>query len=268
MLLSIISCSVLTQTQVKARLHICGTKRNLPKPAPLSLCGRDLPWVTTATHLGHELHESGDMEHDAAVKRAVFIAQSVEIRESFNFASPVEILTAMKVYCCSYYGSMLWDLGGDGANKVYNCWTTAVKLSWAVPRATRTYLVQQVLTSGLTSARVDIMTRYAGFFRSLVKSPSYEVSVMAGLVGQDIRSTTGKNLKLIMELTGLDPRAYGALRLREALINAELVEVPPVDRWRVRYLSSLLEERQRLHYSGNKHEEEILSTLIDSLCVN
>ena len=91
---------------------------------------------------------------------------------------------------------------------------------------------------------------------------------MAGIVGQDIRSTTGKNLKLIMELTGLDPLAYGALRLREALINAELVEVPPVDRWRVRYLSSLLEERQRLHYSGNKHEEEILSTLIDSLCVN
>ena len=70
------------------------------------------------------------------------------------------------------------------------------------------------------------MTRYAGFFRSLVKSPSYEVSVMAGIVGQDIRSTTGKNLKLIMELTGLDPRAYGSVRLKEALINAEMVEVP------------------------------------------
>ena len=73
---------------------------------------------------------------------------------------------------------------------------------------------------------------------------------------------------MIMELTGLDPRAYGSVRLKEALINAELVEVPQVDSWRVRYLSKLLEQRQRLHYSGNKHEEEILSTLIDSLCIN
>ena len=145
-------------------LLICGTKKNLVKPAPLTLCGRDLPWVSTATHLGHELHETGDMEHDAVVKRAAFIDQSVRLRESFCFASPVEILGAMKVYCCSYYESMLWDLGGDAANKVYNAWMTAVRLSWAVPRATRTFLVQQVLSSGLTFAKVDIMARYGGFY--------------------------------------------------------------------------------------------------------
>ena len=54
-------------------LLICGTRRNLVKPAPLILCGRELSWVTTAKHLGHELHETGDMEHDANTKRALFI---------------------------------------------------------------------------------------------------------------------------------------------------------------------------------------------------
>ena len=43
-------------------IFICGNKKNLVKPAPLTLCGRDLPWVRSATHLGHELHESGMME--------------------------------------------------------------------------------------------------------------------------------------------------------------------------------------------------------------
>ena len=143
--------------------------------------------------------------------------------KAFSFASPVKILAAMKVYCCSYYGSMLWDLSGDGARKVFNAWITAVKLSWAVPRGTRTYLVQQVLSAGLTSARVDIMTRYVGFYRSLVRSSSHEVAVLAGLVGQDIRSTTGSNLRLLRELTGLDPIAFGSSRLKEALIQAELV---------------------------------------------
>ena len=71
---------------------VSGQARNLSKPDPLTLCGRDLPWVTTATHLGHELHESGTMEHDSLVKRAVFIRNSTEVREVFGFANPVEVL--------------------------------------------------------------------------------------------------------------------------------------------------------------------------------
>ena len=55
------------------------------------------------------------MDHDAKVKRAEFIDKSVEIRETINFASPVEVLQALKIYCSSFYGSMLWNLGEDGA---------------------------------------------------------------------------------------------------------------------------------------------------------
>ena len=131
-------------------IFVCGSRKGLTKPAPLSLCGRELPWVTTATHLGHELHETGTMEHDALVKRALFIANTVEIRESFSFASPVEILSAIKTYCCSFYGSMLWDLDGDGARKFFNSWSTAVKLTWAVPRATRTGPVESWVPKQVT----------------------------------------------------------------------------------------------------------------------
>ena len=31
-------------------IFVCGSRRNLAKPAPLTLCGRELPWVATATH--------------------------------------------------------------------------------------------------------------------------------------------------------------------------------------------------------------------------
>ena len=42
-------------------IFMCGQKTNLPKPSSLSLCGINLPWVSAATHLGHELHETGDI---------------------------------------------------------------------------------------------------------------------------------------------------------------------------------------------------------------
>ena len=86
------------------------------------------------------------------------------------------------------------------------------KLTWNVPRATRTYLVQKVLAAGLSSARVDILARYANFFRSLRVSPCQEVSVMASIAGRDVRTTTGRNLKLLEELTGLNPWIFGSAR--------------------------------------------------------
>ena len=35
---------------------------HLPKPVALKLYGEDLPWVSHATHLGHELHENANMD--------------------------------------------------------------------------------------------------------------------------------------------------------------------------------------------------------------
>ena len=208
------------------------------------------------------------MEHDAEVKRAIFIGNSVEIRESFSFASPVEILSAMKVYCSSFYGSMLWDLNGEGASKLFNSWTTAVKLTWDVPRATRSYLVQQVLDAGFTPAKVDILTRYSGFFQNLRKSPSYEVSVMAGLAGRDLRTTTGRNLKLVHDLSGLDPWETSSAKLREELIRKMKIDVPPTDKWRAPYLSSSLKQRQMCFYQGDSESMKTISVLINSLCIN
>ena len=59
-------------------IFMVGKANNIVKPVPLQLCGQDLPWVDTATHLGHELHCSGTMEHDSNVARARFIDQNVE----------------------------------------------------------------------------------------------------------------------------------------------------------------------------------------------
>jgi hypothetical protein len=238
------------------------------KPAPLTLCGMELPWVKSANHLGHELHETGQMEHDANMKRAAFISRSVEIRENFDFASPVEVLRAMKIYCSSFYGCMLWDLRGEGAVKVYNSWTTAIKLTWGVPRATRTYLVQKVLAAGLTSARVDILARYANFFRSLRVSPCHEVSVLANIAGRDVRTNTGSNLKLLEELTGLNPWVFGSARITEELMKEETVLTPVEDGWRLSYLASLLAKRQQLDYLGEEEAAKEITGLVDSLCVS
>ena len=80
------------------------------------------------------LTEKGDMEKDASIQRARFIKYSVETRELFKWAAPKEVIKATKVYSCSFYGSNLWDLGGDKVGQVYTAWNTAVKMTWGYPQ--------------------------------------------------------------------------------------------------------------------------------------
>ena len=96
----------------------------------------------------------------------------------------------------------------------------------------------------------------------------YTPTVMANLAGRDLRSTTGMNINYVKECAGLDPWAYGSRRLKDELTKNETAVVPAVDEWRIRYLKDLLEQRQRLHYMGDKEGEKAVTALIDSLCIN
>ena len=249
-------------------MYVVGNKRNLEKPAPLALCGRFLPWVEKVEHLGNILTSQGNMDQDAAVKRAKLITTSTEIRELFKFAAPSEVLKALKIYCNSFYGSSLWDLGGQKAKQVFNTWNTSVKLVWGCPQWTRSYFVQQILSCGMSSAKVDILTRYLGFFSSLRSSASYEVQVLSRYLARDIQSVTGKNLRFLHDLSHLDPWSTSKGKLRGALTLAEVVEVPIRDRWRLPYLSSLLAQRRRAYELVLEAETSILDDLINSLVRN
>jgi hypothetical protein len=88
--------------------------------------------------------------------------------------------------------SYLWQ-----ALQVYNSWGTGVRLACDVLMATRGYLVQFILSCGLSSAKVDILSKFAGFFQGLRGSPCPEVSFMACLVGRDLRTVTERNLQLL-----------------------------------------------------------------------
>ena len=87
-----------------------GKKTNLQKPVNPQLAGNPLPWVSHATHLGHEFNEDGTMIMDGRMKRGSNIGRSLEIRESFSFAAPAQVLAAIKLYASDLCGGMLWCL--------------------------------------------------------------------------------------------------------------------------------------------------------------
>ena len=235
-------------------LYVVGPRgAALRRPLPLQLCGRPLPWVERAEHLGHALHQDGTMVQDSKEKRAQYIDNSVKIREGFSFAHPSEQITATEKYCTAAYGSNLWDLGSLEGKMLVNAWRTGHKLAWDVPRSCHTYLVQEVLAPHVSSLQASLLSRHVGFFRGLLTSPSNEVTVVAMLAARDLRSNLGSNLALVKEVTGLDPWVAGRGQLRTALEAADRRVVRAQDSWRPAYLqkparrarASTLQGRQR-----------------------
>ena len=65
----------------------CTYKNETPRlgkvkyPDPVKLDGQDLPWVVSAAHLGHTLHQITNMEKYCQRARARLIDKTVQLRE-------------------------------------------------------------------------------------------------------------------------------------------------------------------------------------------
>ena len=236
--------------------------RNIPKPAPLQLYGVDLPWVASATHLGHKLHQDCSMDYDSKCKRGRFIENSTSMRETFKFARPDQILQAIQVHCFDMYGSMLWNLYGEQAEQYYRCWNTCVKLCWDVPRSTHTYFVDHLLAKDFRTIRQQMLARYVGFYRSLLSSPCKEVAVISRIVGLNASTNTGSNLLNMRIETGVNVMTTPISKVKE-ILNAPAM-IPDTDRWRLPLLVEYVQIRDELNTCCE--DTKTIDELIDSLC--
>ena len=100
------------------------------------------------------------------------------------------------------------------------------------------------------------------------QSESKEAMMMIRAAKEDIRSSTGSNIRLIEEEAGLDPCTVGKKELREALRRRGTVDVPNMDFWRPTYLRKLLSKRREMYYQADTDSQKELQSLIDSLCIN
>ena len=84
-------------------------------------------------------------------------------------------------------------------------------------------------------------------------------------MARDVQSVTGKNIRFNQDLSHLDPWTANFSDMKQALVQAEAVEVPVQDQWRIPYLCSLLAQRREFRNLALENEEKYLDELIGSL---
>ena len=180
----------------------------------------------------------------------------------FGFAHPCQVLNAVQIYTCHFYGSMLWDLFSEMSGQVFRSWNTCVKLAWGIPRSSHNY-VSDFLADSLPSVKKKILAQYVSFFQNLSKSCSREVRILAGIVSQDIQSVTGRNLYNIAALFNLNPRKDPVTSFKSKNIG---YAAPEEDKWRLPFLVKLLDQRTELFTC--EEDTSSIDDLIQSLCAS
>ena len=202
------------------------------------------------------------MDKDCQRARGKFISKSVQIRDQLAYADPLHKVKAVQVICTDAYGCMLWDLASSSAEQFFKSWNTCVKLCYDIPRNTFTYLVEGYLAADVAPLRNQVMARYAGFYRSLLQSPSREIRAMARIVSNDPRSSTCGNLRLLRQVTGLSqPQLLSNYRVKASL---PVKEVPEKEVWRLGLLASLL--KVRVEKYSRAEDTSNISAMIQSIC--
>ena len=127
-----------------------------------------------------------------------------------------------------------------------------------ITRSTFTYLVEGWLAADIAPLRNQVMSRYAGFYRKLLLSPSREIRALALMVSNDPRSTTYKNLRLLRNMTGLSqPHRYSAFKIKASL---PVKSVPEKEKWR----HGLFNVRSEMYL--RVEDTKSICAMIDSLC--
>ena len=114
-------------------------------PAPVTLNGDPLPWVSHAKYLGNNLSNLPDgLSQDIKCKRAKYIEKNNEIMQEFPSAHPEFLCNLNRVYNSSFPGSLLYDLSSNACEQLVSNWPVSVKQMWNLPFNAHRHLIEPI----------------------------------------------------------------------------------------------------------------------------
>ena len=212
-------------------------RRPLPK---LQLCGHSLPWVDRILHLGNCLTEDVHIVHDDMnIKKARYIAKTIEINQEFYFSAAETRLKINDIYNSSWFGSVVWNLFCPASVKVESSYNRSLKVMMKLPVETHRELIEPL--SGRQHVKLLLIRRFLQMIRKMKTSNKPILRTLLATVEDDTKSTTGRNMRCIMLLTERSSIQEVEVEDIEKLVYHKVKEER---QWRVELVELLLLARE------------------------
>ena len=199
---------------------------------------------------------------DMSIKRARYIDKNNELLQEFYFAHPETLVKVNSIYNSHFTGCVLWDLFCKESKMVENAWNVSIRKMFDIPRETHRYMIEPL--SEIPHIKSLIIKRFLSFIKQLENCPKKLVGNLLRLFKRDVNSTTGRNLKEILNLT--DKTNIDDL----VASDADLLQYHPIpdhEKWRVPIMKDII--------SARMHQQQIegftfkeLDDIVEFVCTS
>ena len=208
--------------------------RELPS---MMLCNSPLPWVEKLVHLGNTVENKLDGgQLDMRQKAARYVDKNCNINQEFHFAHPFCKFQLNSIYNCHFSGCQTWDLFSQGADRFYSTYNRSLKIMADLPLATHRNLLEPLFDQQHMST--TLMRNFLSFISSIKKSSKPVVKQLYSIAKDDVRTTTGSNLRNILlrtNLSNVDELCPSAVK------NIQYKELSDMDMWRIPIIRELVD---------------------------
>ena len=148
---------------------------------------------------------------------------------------PLVYMKLVSIYLTSFYGSNLWDLYEDSAEKLYKSWNISIRYFFDIPRTTHRYLLESI--SGTSHLKQKLVKRFIQFYGTMSSCDKPHLKYLMYLQKSDYRSVFGRNVRNIC-------KEAGAEEISEVSANdIRYATIPQDQEWRCVLIKELLELR-------------------------
>ena len=188
--------------------------------------------------------------------------KNIELNQEFHFANPKTKFKINQIYNSHFTGSPLWNLFSAESLRFESSYNRSVKIMFNLPYATHCHLIEPITEA--KHLRTILVSRFLGFIEQIRKSDKIMPKLMLSHISQDVRSTTGLNLRKIL----LQTNKVSVDQLGKSDIHSiSYFPTPDDEIWKERMAIELLEARDnQLEVEGFEQEE--LETFLEYLCVS
>ena len=234
------------------------------------LNGDNLPWVSTAKHLGNHLSSklnfsptSPETKTDLLCKRAILFDKIHQVQQQFGYYDPKLVLKLLSIYSTAMYGSPLWQLNSEEHAKLNRSWNTAVKIIWDLPHPTHTHFLESLCP--VPHLEHVLISRYIGFIDNLRKSSKCALKILFKSSALNLSTVTGQNVGFL--LAKFKKQSLDQLILDKAKIqNSRVYSLSEEESWKINLIEEIsLCKKNQLEI---QFDEEDLEAILSLVCTD
>ena len=204
---------------------MCYSRKPTCRDKNVLLSGEKLHWSNHVKHLGNTLSHNLSDEIDVQVKRGHFYGFVNTLCAKFKCVlGDLDLATKLFMsYCCSFYGSQLWDLSSSWFDAICVAWNKAVRRIFQLPYNTHRFLLPYGVDGN--PIRDQLLKRCVKLFEScdesknsiiqlLMSNANFENTPM-GINMRYIAMHSKSKVKVDSEKDGTGHLLHSLLKIRE-----------------------------------------------------